>query len=129
MVYLVGIVAAVVGLMVVMQLVVRLQARAQRGKPLPALSGAWSKRLGGRSRRLLYFFSPGCAACRPLTPRFQAMSRRQPGSVFVVNVAEDLPLARALNVMATPSVVEVESGIIVNFHIGPPPAELLARYA
>ncbi len=126
--YLLAIVAVFVALMVGMQLTVRLKARAQRGKPLPELSGAWSKRLRGGAASLLYFFSPGCAACKPLTPRFEQLSRRRPGSVFVVNVAEDLPLARALNVMATPSVVEVANGIIVGFHVGLPPAEVVARY-
>jgi thioredoxin 1 len=127
--YLLVLGAGFIGLMMVMQLLLRLRARAQRGKPLPELSGMWSRRLGGPSSRLLYFFSPGCGACRSLTPRFQALSQRQPGSVFVVNVAEELALARALNVMATPSVVEIANGIIVGFHIGPPPAELMARYA
>jgi thioredoxin 1 len=129
MMYLIGIVAVIVGLMAFMQLVIRLRVRALRGKPLPALAGTWSKRIGGRSSSLLYFFSPGCAACRPLTPRFQEMSQHRPKSVFVVNVADDLPLARALGVMATPSIVEVVNGIIVGYHVGRPPEPLMARWA
>ena len=128
MTYLIGIVAAVVGLMMIMQLAIRLKVRALRGKPLPALAGPWSKRLGGRSSSLLYFFSPGCAACRPLTPRFQEMSHRQPKSVFVVNVADELRLARALGVMATPSVVEITNGIVVDYHVGRPPEQLMTRW-
>jgi thioredoxin-like negative regulator of GroEL len=129
MAYLGAIVAVVVGLMVVMQLAVHLRARALRGKPLPKLAADWAKKLSGRSASILYFFSPGCAACKPLTPRFQEMSKHRPGSVFLVNVAEDLSLAQALSVMATPSVVEVANGIIVNYFVGPPPADLMARYA
>jgi thioredoxin 1 len=129
MTYLIGIAAAFIGLVVIMQLVVRLKVRALRGKPLPELPGAWSKRLGGRSSSLLYFFSPGCAACRLLTPRFQEMSKRRPHSVFVVNVAEDLPLARALGVMATPSIVEVTNSIISGYHVGHPPEPLMARWS
>jgi thioredoxin 1 len=127
--YLVAIVAALVGLMVIMQLAIRLKARALRGKPLPELSDAWTRKLAGRSASLLYFFSPGCAACRSLTPRFQEISQRRPGSVFVVDVSEELSLARALGVMATPSLIEVANGIIVGYHVGRPPADLLARYA
>jgi len=129
MTYLFAIALALVGLMVVMQLVVRLKARALRGKPLPDLSEPWSKRLAGRSASILYFFSPGCGACKSLTPRFEEMSRRRPESVFVVNVGEEMELARALSVMATPSLVEVTNGIIVGYHVGMPPAELMARYA
>ena len=128
MTYLIGIVAAIIGLMAIMQLVIRLKVRALRGKPLPALAGPWAKRLGHASS-LLYFFSPGCAACRPLTPRFQEMSQRKPKSVFVVNVADELPLARALGVMATPSIVEVTDGIIVSYHVGRPPEQLMSRWA
>jgi thioredoxin 1 len=129
MTYLFAIVLAFVGLMLAMQLAVRLKARALRGKPLPALSAPWATRLAGRTASVLYFFSPGCGACKPLTPRFQEMSRRRPKSVFVVNVAEEMELARSLGVMATPSLVEVADGIIVNYHVGMPPAELMARYA
>lgn len=129
MMYLLAAVAALFGLMVVMQVVIRLKARALRGKPLPELSGAWTKKLAGQSSRILYFFSPGCAACRPVTPRFQEMSKRRPKSVFVVNVAEELSLARALNVMATPSLIEVANGIVVGYHVGAPPTDVMARYA
>lgn len=122
-------VGAIVGLMVAMQIAVRLRAWLLRGKPLPELPGSWSKKLAGRTGSILYFFSPGCAACRPLTPRFKEMSNRRPASVFLVNVAEDLNLARALKVMATPSVVEVADGKIVAYHVGPPPSDVMARYA
>jgi thioredoxin 1 len=127
--YLIGIVVAFVGLMVIMQLAIRLKVRALRGKPLPELAAPWSKRLGGSASRLLYFFSPGCGACRPLTPRFREISQRRPESVFVVNVADDLALARALGVMATPSVVEVENGVIASYHVGRPPQQLMERWA
>jgi thioredoxin 1 len=129
MTYLLAVILAFVGLMVIMQLSIRLKARALRGKPLPALSSPWSQRLEGRSGSLLYFFSPGCGACKPLTPRLQKMSRHRPKSVFVVDVQQEMGLARAFSVMATPSLVEVSNGIIVGYHVGMPPAELMARYA
>jgi hypothetical protein len=47
----------------------------------------------------------------------------------VVNVADDLSLARGLGVMATPSIVEVTNGIIVGYHVGRPPEPLMARWA
>lgn len=127
--YVVVIAMVLIGLMVAMQVVVRLKVRALRGKPLPDLSGAWSKRLGGSAASLVYFFSPGCAACKALTPRFEEMHRRNPKSVFVVNVADELPLARSLNVMATPSIIEIDKGVIVGYHVGRPPAQLMERWA
>jgi thioredoxin 1 len=129
MTYVLGAVAAVVGLMMAMQVMIRLKARALRGKPLPELSGAWSKKLAASPSSLLYFFSPGCGACRPLTPRFEEMRKHRPKSVFMVNVAEELAVARALGVMATPSLVEVADGIIIGYHVGMPPADVMARFA
>jgi len=122
-------IGAIVALIVTMQVAIRVRARLLRGKPLPALPGSWPKRLGGRGGSVVYFFSPGCAACRSLTPRFKEMSHRRPGSVFLVDVAEDLRVAQAFQVMATPSVVEVVDGPLVGYHIGPPPSDLMARYA
>ena len=122
-------IGAILGLLVALQIAVRLRARFLRGKPLPELPGSWSRKLAGRTGSLLYFFSPGCAACRPLTPHFKAMGNRRPSSVFLVNVAEDLALARALKVMATPSIIEIADGKIVGYHVGPPPSDVMARYA
>jgi thiol-disulfide isomerase/thioredoxin len=122
-------IGSLIGLMAALQIAIRLRARLLQGKPIPQLPGSWSKKLAGRTGSILYFFSPGCAACRPLTPRFKEMSNRRPTSVYLVNVAEDLDLARALKVMATPSLIEVADGKIVGYHIGPPPPAVMARYA
>ncbi len=129
MTYLVMAVAGFFALMALMQVMVRVRAGLLKGKPLPELPRAWQRKLQGSRGALVYFFSPGCAACRPLTPRFKEMSTRRPMSVFAVDVAQDLDLARALKVMATPSVVEIADGKVVGYHVGPPPAELMGRYA
>jgi hypothetical protein len=43
-------------------------------------------------------------------------------------VTLDLPLARALGVMATPSTVELTLGTITGYHVGPIPPAVLARF-
>jgi thioredoxin 1 len=120
--------AAVVGLVLLLQVTVRLRARAMRGKPVPRLPGRTGERLSRASRALVYFFSPSCGACRPLTPRFQEMSRRN-SSVFVVDVFQETALARGLHVMGTPSVVEIADGKIVGYHVGGVPADVLGRFS
>lgn len=94
--------AVVFGFLVLSQLMVRQRARAFAGKLLPILPGALGKQLAAADRALLYFMSPQCGACRPWTARFKDMSARNP-AIHVVNVVEDLALARALGVMATPT--------------------------
>lgn len=126
------VVAAAIGgfflLMAGMQLLVRWKARSQTGKAVPSLAGPLGKHVGRGRRALVYFHSPGCGACRPVTPRLKEMSQKSE-SVFVVDVSQETDTARALNVMATPSFVEIDSGKIVGFHIGMAPPELLARFA
>jgi thiol-disulfide isomerase/thioredoxin len=99
-----------------------------KGTKVPQLPGPIGARLSSAPRALVYFFSPSCGACKALTPRFLELSRKNP-SVFAVNVAQDLELARGLQVMGTPSVVEIESGTVVGYWVGQAPAEVLARFA
>jgi len=119
---------AFIGLVVGMQLLVRGKARAMLGKPLPALTGTTGARLAQSARALVYFFSPSCGACVRLTPRFRELSQKNP-AVFVVDVMQDMSLARGLGVMGTPSVVEIADGKIVGYHVGNIPAEVMTRFA
>ncbi len=121
-------VLAFTALVVAMQIAVRAKARAMRGKAVPRLPGRTGERLAGASRALVYFFSPSCGACRPLTPHFQEMSRRN-SSVFVVDVRQEMALARGFGVMGTPSVVEIADGRIVGYHVGRVPAEVMGRFS
>lgn len=122
--------AALIGLFVLMigmQLVVRARANALKGAALPELSGAIGRRIAASKRALVYFFSPQCGACRPITPRVKELGKSNP-SVFAIDVMQDMEVARALRVMATPSTVEIEEGKIVGYHIGLIPEEVMARF-
>jgi thiol-disulfide isomerase/thioredoxin len=110
------------------QLTIAARVRSMQGKPVPALPGALGARVTESPRALVYFHSPGCAACRPITPRMRAL-REKNGAVFVVDVMEDLDVARALGVLATPSTIEIDGGKVVGFHVGRVPDEVLARFA
>jgi hypothetical protein len=48
--------------------------------------------------------------------------------VFAVDVMQDLGVAQALRVMATPSTIEIEAGKVVGYHIGSIPEEVMARF-
>ena len=125
---------AAIGITVVLVLMVGLNAmvvlrmRALQGKPLPEVPGPTGKSLSQAKRGLAYFFSPGCGACRTITPVMQKLSEKNQ-DVHVVDVTRQFDVARALKVLATPTIVEVESGRIVAVHVGPVPPRLLERYA
>jgi thioredoxin 1 len=122
------VVLGVAGLLVAVQLGVRWKARSMLGRPLPPLPGPLGARVAASPRALLYFFSPSCGACKPLTPRFRELGRHQPG-IFLVDVLEETALARALGVMGTPSVVEVAAGRIAGYHVGGATRAVLDRLA
>lgn len=115
-------------LMVGMNLLVRLKARELEGQPMPDVPGPIGESLSKAGRGLVYFFSPQCGACRAITPRMKALSEKN-HSVFVVDITEQLEVARAMHVLATPSTVEIADGKVVGVHVGMPPKDLEARFA
>jgi hypothetical protein len=49
--------------------------------------------------------------------------------VFVIDVFEENDLARRLQVMGTPSVVEIADGKIVGYHVGVVPPDVIGRFS
>jgi thiol-disulfide isomerase/thioredoxin len=117
-----------IALVIGMNIFVRRAARALAGQPLPELPGQLGKSISGAKQGLVYFFSPGCAACRPITPKIKALSSKNK-NVFAVDVTENLDLARALRVMATPSILEIGEGRVVDVHVGGLPPALLQKFS
>ena len=119
---------AFLAFMIGTQVLVRRQASALKGAPVPTLPGVLGERITGSKHALVYFFSPQCGACRAITPRVRALGKSNP-AVFAVDVMQDMGVARALKVMATPSTIEIDEGRIVGYHIGPIPEEVMGRFA
>jgi hypothetical protein len=123
-----SIVILFLGLVIGMQFLVRFRARAMQGKPVPVIPGPIGKQIKSASSALLYFMSPNCGACRTWTAKLKALSQKN-RNVFVIDVSSQLEVARALNVMATPSAVEIRNGCVEGYHVGAIPAQVLERYA
>lgn len=126
--YFIIIFAVLFGFMILSQILIRSRAKALEGKPLPAMPGQLGKALASEESALLYFMSPQCGACRPWTARFSEMSKRN-AHVHVINVAQELEIARALGVMATPSTLVVKDGRIQSYHVGGVPSDVIAQFA
>lgn len=121
-------VVAVMVLLVGLNAVVVLRMRALKGKPLPDVPGPIGQRLIRAKRALAYFFSPGCAACVRTTPILRRLSEKN-RDVHVIDISRNLDIARALGILATPTLVEVEAGRIVQIYVGQVPSQLIERYA
>jgi len=120
--------AVLFGFVILSQVLIRSRAKALEGKPLPVLPGRLGKTLASEKLALLYFMSPKCGACRPWTARFTDMSKRNT-HIHVINVAQELEIARALGVMATPSTLVVKDGRIQSYHVGGVPSDVIAQFA
>lgn len=116
-------VIAVAGL-VLLQLVPRIAARRAIGTRVPELEPFLSAEQKRASRLLVYFWSPTCAVCRPMSKAIEAVDSE---GIVRINVLEALPLAQAFHVMGTPSLAIVEGGVLKELQVGARSAEQLRR--
>ena len=110
-------VAGLVLAIVLMQIVPLIRARRMRGRAVPELDAMLNDAQRAQERLLVYFWSPGCGACRPMTPVMDRLAAER-GNVLKVNVAQSLVLARQFGVMGTPSLALVEKGILKQLLVG-----------
>ncbi len=118
------IVLGIIGLFFLMQFTMVFKMRLQKGKTAPDVSGAVGKAIQRGDKVLLYFFSPGCRACRPMTPVIEKLSKSKK-NVFPIDISRDMSMARKFGVMGTPSTVLIETGKISEYLVGPQPEEKL----
>ena len=108
---------AVVGFFVLMQLIVRLSGYFKRGKTLPDLKGELGHKINSGKKVLVYFYSPSCGACRPMTPVIDRL-RKENKNVFKINVMKDTDLGRTFGIMGTPATVVVQDKKIDKYILG-----------
>ncbi len=85
---------------VALQLLPHVLARGAKGKVVPEVEGLLGTAQAGARRVLVYFWSPTCAVCRPMSSAIDAVGSAE---IVKVNLAEKPQLAAAFRVMATPS--------------------------
>jgi thioredoxin-like negative regulator of GroEL len=111
-----GLVAIVVVLALVgVQALLVLLGRRVRGRSVPELEPFLSEAQRKRPRLLVYFWSPTCARCRPMSKALEALGS---DAVVKVNVMEALALAQAFHVMGTPSLAIVDAGTVSDVLVG-----------
>lgn len=105
----------VVGVMLVLQVLPVVLSRKAIGKQVPELVPFLNDTQKQASRLLVYFWSPTCAVCRPMSKAIDAIGSE---AIVKVNVMEAMPLAQAFHVMGTPSVAVVEGGVVKALQVG-----------
>lgn len=123
-----GLVVGVLALRVVTALLLSRAAGRLKGRPIESFDAPAARPLRGRSSGLFYFFSPGCGACRNMTPQVEDLARRDPG-VRAVDISRDMASARAFGILGTPSLVVMRDGMVSDVRIGPVGGDELRRLA
>jgi thioredoxin 1 len=111
------IVLAIVGLFMVMQLYIRLSAIFKKGKVIKGIKGKLGNEVLSGRKLLVYFYSNGCAACKPMTPVVDRL-KKEYKNIHKVNLATDMGTGRAFGVMGTPATILVEDQKIKSFNLG-----------
>ena len=108
---------AFVGIFVLLQLFTRVSTYLKKGKEVTGISGKLGKDIASGRKQLIYFFTQSCAACKPMTPVIDTLSKEHK-NIHKVNLATEMETGRKFGVMGTPAVVLVESGKIKEFSLG-----------
>ncbi|MGA9119144.1 MAG: thioredoxin family protein [Bacteroidota bacterium] len=113
-------IAGIVLLFLIAQFAVVFVSKRKRGHPPGSLRGPLATAVASGKPTMVYFFSPSCGVCRSVTPVIAAMRREEP-NIHSVDVSRDSETAKAFGVMATPTVVTVNGGIIEEVIVGAKP--------
>lgn len=122
-----GIVGGLIVLFLGLQFFLVARMRRQKGKPAPELSGKIGQWVSKGKAAMFYFYSPSCGACRAMTPAVKKLAKSRKGGVYPIDISQDMATARKFGVMATPTIIVVEKGIIQQVLIGPQPTSALKQ--
>jgi len=92
-------------------------AKKSKGLQLSGLSGQLRNLEKKGSKGLVYFFSPGCHACKMQTPVIKSMQSEYK-NIYAVDISKDFDTARIFGIKATPTTILVEDGIINQVFLG-----------
>lgn len=111
------IILAIVGFIIFMQLFVRVSTYLKKGKEISGIGGELGRKINSGEKLLVYFFSPMCGACRPVTPIIDKM-KKENSNVYKIDVSQKPEIGRGFGVMGTPATIVVENKKISQYILG-----------
>ena len=111
------IIVGIFAFFIAMQIVTVLMAKRSKGTKLNGLDGALKKLEQSGSNGLVYFHSPSCHACKTQTPVVKKLKDTY-SNLYDVDVSKDYASAKVFGVKATPTMIQVENGVITDVLIG-----------
>ena len=121
------IILALVLLFFSLQMSMIISARKSKGKKVTGLQGKLKTLERNGSKGLVYFFSPGCRACKYQTPIIKELQSRHK-NVFDIDISKDIQTARLFGIKATPTTILLENGMVKQVLLGVKQKEDLKAY-
>lgn len=121
------VIAGIVLLFFTLQWLMVFQAKRSKGIKISGLQGRLKVLERNGSKGLVYFFSPGCRACKYQTPIIKELQSSNK-NIFDVDISKDMNTARVFGIKATPTTIIVENGIVKQVLLGVKQKEDLKSY-
>jgi len=119
------IIIGLLGIVLLMQFLVRFKSWSKKGKAAPTVSGSLGKSILKGDKLIAYFYSPTCRACRT-QEKYLPKIQESFDNIFRINAAKEREIAAAFGVMGTPTTIIIEKGIIKEYFTGiTPPNKIL----
>ena len=109
--------AAVVIAFAALQLRILSASKRAQGRAAPDLGDVLTPEQRRATKLLLYFFSKNCGPCRVMGPYVDQLAQRY-DNVVKIDVMQAPDLVRRFGVMATPTTVLVDNGIVAKVVLG-----------
>lgn len=107
-IFLIGVAGTLI-LLLGLQLFARWRTKKLVGREIP-------KKLGRDV--VLYFYSPGCGACRKMEPVIEKLSKSTKVKRIDVSQREGLELAKQFGILGTPTTLVVKEGRVIKVFLG-----------
>jgi len=111
------IILAFVGFIIFMQIFVRVSTYFKKGKEITGIGGELGKKIKAGEKLLVYFFSPSCGACKPITPIIDKLQNEN-SNIYKIDVSRKPEISRGFGVMGTPATIVVENKKISQYILG-----------
>lgn len=111
------IILAIIGFFIFIQIFIRLSVLFKKGKTIDGIKGELGDKIKAGQKLLIYFFSPGCSACKHVTPVIDKIKEERT-DIYKVDLSKDMELGQKFGVMGTPATIVIENKKISKYVLG-----------
>lgn len=91
--------------------------KSKKGQIIDNIDGELGKILLENKKLMLYFWTESCRVCKHQTPIILEL-KDEFKNIFLINLSDDISIAKKLGIMAVPTIMLVESRKILDVMVG-----------